>query len=193
MLMVHPSLFSIGNLTDDAGLFAPPQEEQRHHQANSPLSTLAFSRFVKLPPTLHPTISSLADDGIYLLDSCSTIYLYIGRNIEPPVVQQIEAYVAADPNRQSSDEININLLARLGRLIWQLRTYAHVGGGCESMLRPNFAPVEIVKDDGGLDGEWSKDVTRWMVCDATSHEKDYVDFLCDIHRRIRSRVDTAHR
>ena len=79
----------------------------------------------------------------------------------------------------------------LARFIWQLRAFSSVGGGSESMMRPTYSPIVIVRDTSDHDGEPSRDVIRWMVCDATSHEKDYVDFLCELHRQIRSRVDAG--
>ena len=50
------------------------------------MSELALERYVQMPPTLHPTISSLADDGIYLVDACFVIYVYTGRSVSEETV-----------------------------------------------------------------------------------------------------------
>ena len=45
------------------------------------------------------------------------------------------------------------------RLIWQLRKFSQVGGGSESMVRPTFAPVEIVRDTGNHDDEFCRGIS----------------------------------
>ena len=183
MLMVHPILFSVREFRDGDGTWVSPQQQTR----GSRLSNLSSTRYVQLAPTLHPTISNLAADAIYLLDTCFSIYVFIGRNVPEESAQMLENAFAVGKVVPSSGAIG----SPLARFIWQLRAFSSVGGGSESMMRPTYSPIVIVRDTSDHDGEPSRDVIRWMVCDATSHEKDYVDFLCELHRQIRSRVDAG--
>jgi protein transport protein SEC24 len=193
LLMVYPNVFPIADLQGEDGAWQMPERPQQQPSNNVDMCEIALERYVQMPPTLHPTISSLSDDGIYLVDACFALYLYIGRSVSKEMVQNLEFAVAEEmgPRGSSSSSSSEDDPHPIARLVWQLRKFCQVGGGSESMVRPTFAPVVLVKDTGNHDDELSRDINRWMVCDATSHEKDYVDFLCDIHRQIRTRVDTG--
>ena len=64
------------------------------------------------------------------------------------------------------------------RLIWQLRKFSQVGGGSESMVRPTFAPVVIVRDTGNHDDELSSHALFFVV-DAINRYPDANIFYSD--------------
>jgi hypothetical protein len=42
--------------------------------------------YVELPDALRPTLSSMDDDQVYLLDTCFAFYVLIGTNVSPESV-----------------------------------------------------------------------------------------------------------
>jgi protein transport protein SEC24 len=177
MLMAYPNLFSIENLQDGAGEWQAPMTASQAD--GSPFSQ--HNEYVHFPPSIHPTIASLDDKGIYLLDTCFAIYLFVGREVPANKIKEIKQYL--------SDPAGCNLA--ISRLIWQMRTFCHVGGGSESTVRPSYPPVILIKQSDGQDSRLSQEFMRWMICDSNTHEKDFVDFICDIYRQIRSKVDAG--
>jgi protein transport protein SEC24 len=177
MLMAHPNLFPIENLQDGAGEWQAPIATSQADGSPIP----EHNKYVLFPPSIHPTIASLDDKGIYLLDTCFAIYLFVGRDAPGDKIEEVKQYLA--------DPAGCDLA--ISRLVWQMRTFCHVGGGSESTVRPSFPPVILVKQSEGQDSRLSQDFMRWMVCDSNTHERDFVDFLCDIHRQIRSKVDAG--
>jgi protein transport protein SEC24 len=171
-LMAHPNVFSIGpylmGMDDDSvGVWQTPAEVDN---ANG---------FVRMPHTIPPSIELLSDDGIYLIDDGLRFYLFVGRSVPDEIKNQV-----LGKQYQSSE-----VLQRLEPLLYQMRVYASSTRGSESELRPMWAPlvrVQQQQNQSALEAE----VLSLMVADGNSGEKDYVDFLCAFHRRIRERMES---
>jgi len=164
MLMVHPNIFSIANVDDGVGEWNASDIAENHG-------------FVKMPGTGLPSMESLQDDGIYLIDSGLTIYLYVGKLTPPGVKQQLLS------------DSNVDLKSLVDRLVWQMRAFSSVTRGTESELRPNVPPLVTVIEQEGRQTTLEQDVLNLMVDDGMAGEKDYVEFLCSLHRRIRERIE----
>lgn len=165
MLMVHPNVFSVLNVDDTVGQWHGPDEVE---QVNG---------FVVMPPTIGPSMESLEDDGVYLVDDGLRIFLYIGRLVAGNVKQ---ALLEGEPTE---------LKQLIEALVYQMRVFSSNTRGSESELRPTWVPIVRVMQQEGHQSLMEADVLNLMVADATAGEKDYVDFLCTLHRRIRERVE----
>lgn len=168
MMMVHPNIFSIRDAIDGVGGWNPPEVADHHGYVTLPGTT-----------SLPPSMESLADDGIYLIDSGLTIYLYMGKLAPEDIKEQL----------LSDSPCDLKLLVE--RLVWQMRAYTSVTRGSESELRPNVPPLVKIEEREGHQTPLEQDVLNLMVDDGMGGEKDYVEFLCTLHRRVRERVDAS--
>ena len=165
MLMVHPNVYSVRSSEDGFGQWQGPDEIE---QVNG---------FIRMPPSIAPSIESLEDNGIYLVDGCLCIYLYISK------------VVSDDDKRALLNDESSELKHQLDSLIFQMRAYSSNTRGSESELRPTYAPVVIVLQQDGHQSPLEAGILDLMVADAGAGEKDYVDFLCTLHRGIRDQVE----
>ena len=171
-LMVHPNVFSVGP-------YLMETDSDNCGEWKSPTEVGQWNGFVKIPQTIAPSIEFLADDGIYMVDDGLRIYLLVGRSIP----DEIKNEIFHPQQHQSSD-----LSQRLEVLLYQMRVYASTTRGSESELRRTWAPmIRVLQQQNQSSLE--ADVFSLMVTDSNSGEKDYVDFLCSFHLRIRERID----
>jgi protein transport protein SEC24 len=166
MLMVHPNVFSITNTSDGVGRW------------NSS-GVQGYPGYIKMPEPGVPSMETLEDDGVYLIDSGLTIYLYIGKLAPMTVKQQL----------LGDDSDSSDLMSLVNRLVWQMRSFTSRGRGRESELRPNVPPLVTVAEQEGHQTSLEQDVLSLMINDGMAGEKDFTEFLCSLHRRIRERVE----
>jgi hypothetical protein len=82
------------------------------------------------------------------------VYLFVGREAPADKIEDIKQYLA--------DPAGCDLA--ISRLVWQMRTFCHVGGGSESTVRPSRPPVILVKQSEGKDSRLSQDFMQWNDC-----------------------------
>ena len=131
-----------------------------------PMTNLKNSPFVDLPSPIPATVSNLAADGIYLLDTCFALYVLI----------QQEAHVG-DSGRLS-DEIE----AKIHNASQQLQLWSQVGRESKC-LRPTASLPVVVVHQQRNQAQYQA-LLRWMVLDATPHDKDFGSFCVDVQQRI---------
>jgi hypothetical protein len=167
LLMVHPNIFSVVPFQDDVSQWQRSEE-------------LEAMGFVKCPAPIHPTIESLNDDGVYLLDDGLRIFLYLGKEVDEEVKRAI-----------IDQEPTADVVRKIDSLSWQMRAFTSVTRGSESELRPTWAPVVLVVQEKEHQGPREHDILTLMVNDVAAGERDYVDFLCTLHRRIREKMEAG--
>ncbi|XP_061858299.1 protein transport protein Sec24A [Colius striatus] len=123
MLMTHPSLYRIDNLTDEGAL-----------NIND--------RTIPQPPILQLSVEKLSRDGAYLMDAGSVMFLWIGKNCGQSFISQ----VLGVPNYGSIPQ-NMTHLPEL-ETAESLRTITFVSWLREQ--RPFFPILYIIKDDSPL-------------------------------------------
>ena len=159
-LMVHPNIFSVDSNDESIG------EWQQGPEGHG---------FIRMPDPILPSMASMKDDGIYLLDNGFRFFLYIGRD-------------ASEEAKALASSRDSDLGSLIDRLVWQMRTFTSTSRGSETELRPTYAPIVTVMERHGHEAPLESNVLELMVDDAIGGEKDYVDFLCTLHRRIRERL-----
>jgi hypothetical protein len=125
------------------------------------MANLKTSPVVDLPNPMDATVSNLAEDGIYLLDTCFAAYILIERDA-------VESYEQVE--------------SKVRNAVTQLQLWSQVGKE-PKCLRP-MASLPIVQITQRSDTEKYQSLLRWMVLDATSHEKDFAQFCSDLNRKI---------
>ena len=160
LLMVHPNIFSVDSSSEGIGEWQQGPEG---------------SGFVRMPDPILPSMASLKDGGVYLLDNGFRVFLYIGRD-------------ASEEAKALASSRDSELGSLVERFVWQMRAFTSTSRGSESELRPTYAPIVTIMERHGHEAPLESNVLELMVDDAIAGEKDYVDFLCTLHRRIRERL-----
>lgn len=184
MLFVHPCVFPILNLKDGCGDWQIPE----YTLASSEIEKAAAHAYIKLPAPVNPSITSLEDDKVYLIDDGFTVYVYLGKDV-PSYVLSTLLLKDEDGNYSVSEATDYG--KQVHRLLWQLQTLCTVGEGSESNLRPVVAPVEVVIGDENHKDPLEERMMALMVDDSSSSEHDYVDFLVRLHKSVRNKTQDA--
>jgi len=165
LMLVYPRIFYVDFLTSGMGDWQIAEVPEH-------------IGFVRLPNPVAPSIEALEDDGIYLIDNGLRIFLYIGKDVDDELKQAARGRPLAEWN-PAADSI-----------LWQLRAYSSINRGCESECRPTYASLTPVCQEEGHRGILEPAVLDCMVDDAAGAE-DYVDFLIQLHRNVRAKVQSA--
>ena len=133
--------------------------------------------YVPMPTPILASRASLANDEVYLLDTGLRIYVVVGKDARDEYKQGWSALVAAEP--------------KVARMVWQIRAFSSAQQGSESnVLRPIYAPVHYVvlqEKPGRLETL----VWNLLMDDAVCGEKSLSDYLVELHKKIRQRLDHA--
>ena len=169
MVLAHPTLFDL----QDNG-----SEENKIEWMPS-ASGSETSGVVSLPRPLSASVESMEDCGVYLLDSYDNLYLVFGKDVN---AETKESFL--DPSSEAGQRVQL--------VAWQARTFSSCFQGCESSncIRSNFPPVVPVFRSEGRQTYMEARTLDLMVDDAIGGEKDYKDFLVNLHRRITERVES---
>jgi protein transport protein SEC24 len=185
MLLVHPHVFPILHLQDGDGEWQIPE----YSLASSEIEKAAAHAYIQLPAPVNPSITCLDDNGVYLIDDGFTIFVYLGKDVPedvsgPLLIKDVDGNYAVSNDSAFGKQIR--------RLIWQMQTFCAVGEGSESCLRPTVAPVEVVLGDENHNKDpLEEKVMTLMVDDSSSTEHDYIDFLVQIHKSVRSKTQDS--
>ncbi|KAG5843285.1 hypothetical protein ANANG_G00149170 [Anguilla anguilla] len=123
MLMIHPSLYRVDDLTDEGALNIS-------------------ERTVPQPRILQLSAERLSRDGAFLMDAGSVMYLWVGKNCNPNFLVQ----VLGVPNCAAVPQ-NMNQLPELDTAE-SIRTRAFLGWLREQ--RPFFPVLHVIRDESPL-------------------------------------------
>ncbi|XP_051536524.1 protein transport protein Sec24A isoform X4 [Myxocyprinus asiaticus] len=141
MLMVHPALYRVDNMTDEGAL-----------NINE--------RTVPQPRVLQLTVEKLSGDGAFLMDHGTVLYLWIGRNCSPTFLTQVlgvQSYAAVPQNMQLP-ELDTTESSRIRAFIDWLREQ-----------RPFYPILHIIKDESELKAEFMHNMTEDRTESALSY------------------------
>uniref|UniRef100_H3DF95 SEC24 homolog A, COPII coat complex component n=1 Tax=Tetraodon nigroviridis TaxID=99883 RepID=H3DF95_TETNG len=141
MLMIHPSLYRVDDLTDEGAL-----------NINE--------RTIPQPRLLQLSVEKLSREGAFLMDAGTVIYLWIGRNCNPVFLTQ----VLGVPNYAAVPD-NLHLLPDLDTAESQ-RTRAFVGW---LRQRPFFPSLHIIRDESQRKGSFMQNMIEDRTESALSY------------------------
>jgi hypothetical protein len=180
MLLVNPLLFDLGEslgLYDERPLgqagreIATYQWKKLREPGSSildPMANLKNSPVVDLPSPLPATVSNLAEDGIYLLDTCFVVFVLIEQGVDDDQI------------------LNEDLQSKIHTAVQQFQLWSQVARE-PTCLRPTASlPVVMVRQK--TDVAQYQALLRWMVLDATSHDKDFGTFCTSLQQQIYKRI-----
>ena len=207
MLTVHSNLYVLSKLRKMDGLWITPSPLPSNACCNigtdqKSIDLASCRPYIQLPKSAHPSIASIDDGGVYLLDDGFIFHLYLGRAVPASLLNDLISFDPASqaPKLSASSESG----QKVKGILWQLRNFSCLGGAAAPALRPTSPSLVIVlanrshQDGHRLQATYSDDakhsflenrfVAR-LVDDSTSHESDYSHFLCDLHRKIQIIID----
>ncbi|OEH80200.1 sec23 sec24 helical domain-containing protein [Cyclospora cayetanensis] len=136
--------------------------------------------FVWMPHSLPASGTHILSDGVYMCDAGSYVMLYIGQHVRREYIIDLFGFDAKLDERVALElrlqNVEGTAGARVLRVMDQLRF--------EKFDAP-FIPLRIVVPK-------SLDETRLLthlIEDPLSGDGSYVDFLCDLHKRVHARME----
>ncbi|XP_066502177.1 protein transport protein Sec24A isoform X3 [Hoplias malabaricus] len=123
MLMIHPSLYRVDNLTDEGALNIS-------------------DRIIPQPRMLQLSVEKLNRDGAFLMDAGSDMYLYVGRNCSPTFLRQVlgvQDYLNVPVNMNQLPELDTAESTKIRAFIGWLREQ-----------RPFYPVLHIIRDESPL-------------------------------------------
>ncbi|CAK4152332.1 unnamed protein product [Aphanomyces euteiches] len=156
---VYPKMYALHDLTEDVG-------------------TLDAQGEMILPTPLPPTAEKLEENGLFLLHASTFLYLFIGAKTNPTLLEEVFGLSHIDTSEQS-----VNLVGpgdQTGVLRQQIQAViAHL-----QMQSPVPVPLEIMTKS-----DWrSNRFLSALVEDRTRNEVSYVEFLCQVHKKIQYKM-----
>ena len=148
---------------------------------------------VSIPPSLSLSSESISVQGLYLLDDSRFLYIYIGAELDPHILEQL--FDANWTMRAGADEAA--LASRIHVLVNTLRLQKanyqplqlisrRIGGGGETLDESLFF-AHMIEDAGrgraGLGSAGAREKGKGSEANAMS----YIDFLCWIHKKIQAK------
>ncbi|KAL3913889.1 MAG: hypothetical protein SGILL_006315 [Bacillariaceae sp.] len=161
LLLVHPQLYDLGSSLERPDIYEWKNLQDPGVTSLDPMGSLKSSPVVDLPSPLPATVSNLAQDGIYLLDTGFVMYVLIERDAED-----------SHPDFETKVE----------NAVTQLQLWSQIGRESKC-LRPT-ASVPVVHIYQRSDPVQYQALLKWMVLDATSHDRDFGTFCAELSKKV---------
>ncbi|XP_051734121.1 protein transport protein Sec24A isoform X3 [Ctenopharyngodon idella] len=142
MLMVHPSLYRVDNLSDEGALNVS-------------------DRTIPQPRALQLSVEKLNRDAAFLMDCGTVMYLWIGRNCNPVFLTQVlgvDSYAAVPLNMNQLPELDTAESSRIRALIDWLRE-----------RRPFHPVLHIIRDESPLKADFMQNMIEDLSESALSY------------------------
>ena len=158
MLLVSPTIFDLNASSFEWQNIGSSYVELMANLKKSPV--------MDLPAPLPASVSNLAADGIYLLDTCFTLYVLI----------QQDACIGDDGRLPKEIKTKIHNACQ------QLQLWSQVGREPKSLRPTASLPVVIVRQRS--DQAQYQTLLPWMAMDATAHDKDFGGFCANTQQKV---------
>jgi len=184
-LLVHPNMYRVDTCKNGEGELVRPKPTALTTSWSTGggnedlIRANCYRPYVRLPESVQCSISCMEDEGVYIIDDCFVLYVYVGKNVCREVLLELFSvtYTAELTNTKSSMD-SISTSTHLGKqtrnILLALRNWYYPE-------RPSSSPIVIVSAE--------MDLQYLMVDDPFPQEKGYVDYLCLLHRRIKQFVE----
>lgn len=142
MLMIHPSLYRLDDLTDEGAL-----------NIND--------RTIPQPRTLQLSVEKLSRDGAFLMDIGSDLYLWVGKSCNPTFLSQVLGV-----QNYANVPLNMNQLPELDTAE-SARTRAFIGWIREQ--RPFYPVLHVIRDESPLKSSFMQNMIEDRTESALSY------------------------
>lgn len=142
MLMVHPALYRVDNLTDEGAL-----------NVND--------RTIPQPRVLQLSVEKLSREAAFLMDSGTAMYLWIGRNCSPVFITEVlgvQSYAAIPQSMNQLPELDTAESSKIRAFIDWLRE-----------RRPFYPTLHIIRDESQLKSDFMQNMIEDRTESALSY------------------------
>ncbi|EQC27505.1 hypothetical protein, variant [Saprolegnia diclina VS20] len=167
-------LSHLNNLPVEAAVSAVYPKMYPLHDMPEDCGTLDDKGAMILPAPLPPTAEKLEEYGIFLLHSSTFLYLFVGAKVSSHILHDLFGMEHVDTAEQS-----VNLVddaPDAGPLRDQVRAIVQY---LQAQV-PVMQPLEILTKTDWRSGRFM----AALVEDRTKNEVSYVEFLCQVHKKI---------
>ncbi|KAI8393470.1 Sec23/Sec24 trunk domain-containing protein [Radiomyces spectabilis] len=151
------------------------------HTMDNQCGTSNMKGEVLLPPMVRVSYDRLDPKGAYLVDTGSDMFLWLGSNIAPELLEEIFAVKSldqVDPEMTLLPALTTERSHQLHGIIRYLQSqrsrYLQL-----RIIRQNMDPMEFI-------------FSTWMTEDRNAEVQTYVDFMCVLHRKIQEEMKKAN-
>ncbi|XP_033744553.1 protein transport protein Sec24C-like isoform X2 [Pecten maximus] len=134
-----------------------------------------IEKSAKMPRSIRCSAERLQDNGVYLLENGISMFMWIGHNVDPHWIQEIfgvQSAAQVDIDKCKLLALDNPLSQRVNEVIQQVR-----------QERNRYMKLTIVRQRDKLE-PW---FNHFLVEDkGLNNSASYVDYLCHIHKEIRS-------
>lgn len=154
---VYPRLYALHNMPKECG-------------------TVGSHGEVVLPEQMPPTAERLTEDGVFLLVTAVSMYLYIAHKTPSALLVELFGSETVDsseaPVRLVDSDSGSDLVRRIETIMDYLRERS-----------PVKQPLQVITPK-----DWRCDrFTNGLIEDRTKNDMSYVEFLCQVHKKIQTR------
>ncbi|EIE80858.1 hypothetical protein RO3G_05563 [Rhizopus delemar RA 99-880] len=155
---LYPRMFALHNLTAEDGSVNGKGE-------------------IKLPSMVRTSYERLETNGAYLVDTGSTLFVWLGSKVPPEFLQNVFGVShldQIDPNMIALPALNTDLSHKIHNIMRQLQSQrAHYLKPC--IVRQEKDAIEFL-------------FSTWMSEDRNAEVQTYVDYMCVLHRKIQEEM-----
>ncbi|KAL7453213.1 hypothetical protein ACHAWC_004887 [Mediolabrus comicus] len=198
---VHPHLFQVSDMRTRDGDWITPPVLQEYKFIEENVIAASMKPVCQLPRTMNPSIACLDESGMYLLDDRFSFYLFIGKDVPEEKWRDLlsvspqSGALGGTGYAGARCSIPIGGLSladtnsghKLRSVIHQLRILNSPNSTLGLTARNTYAPLILVFVGRG--SVFEEEMDSLLVDDPDSHEKSYVDFLCNVHRSVREKSE----
>ncbi|KAJ1959551.1 COPII coat Sec23p-Sfb3p heterodimer component [Dispira parvispora] len=159
--LFYPRIVPIHQLAPDHGQY----DEQGH---------------MKMPGLIRASYSRLEPTGAYLFENGQVLRLWLGKDISPDFLQQalgVSTLAEIDENAPDLPAIDSTLSQQIRAIVDHMQSQ-----------RTRYLQFRVVRQ--GM-GQSDLDFASLLTEDQTADGQSYVDYLCDIHRRIQMEISKS--
>ncbi|XP_053556160.1 protein transport protein Sec24B [Bombina bombina] len=153
MKMIHPNLYRVDRITDEGAI-------------------LVYDTVVPQPPLQSLSAEKLTRDGAFLMDSGSSLYLWVGRNCDTNFLRDVlgfQNYASIPQKMNSLPELDTLASERVRNFIsWVTET------------NPLNPVLHVIKDDSAA----KTDFFQHLIEDRTEAAFSYYEFLLHIQQQV---------
>ncbi|KAJ1643955.1 COPII coat Sec23p-Sfb3p heterodimer component [Dispira simplex] len=159
--LFYPRIVPIHQLAPDHGQY----DEQGH---------------MKMPGLIRASYSRLEPTGAYLFENGQVLRLWLGKDISPEFLQHalgVSTLAEIDENASDLPAIDSTLSQQIRAIVDHMQSQ-----------RTRYLQFKIIRQ--GM-GQSDLDFASLLTEDQTADGQSYVDYLCDIHRRIQMEISKS--
>lgn len=166
-------LYLFESLPVEHAVFAVYPRLYALHSMGEDCGTILPNGKVQLPAQLPPTAERLTEDGVFLLVTAMSLQLYIAPNAAPELLLSLFGTAEVDTTEKSLHLVQQSELGkRVETMLEFVRESSPISQNLEILTKKDWRTERFMNA---------------LVEDRTKNDMSYVEFLCQIHKKIQTK------